>query len=242
MIQLLNVQEMFESHVKFHGLDTEEAYKKNLSVQSSIWPWRDADVNYYLNSQGYRCPEWSHCRWDQSILIFGCSFMFGPGVDQTQTVASQLQEKLSIPVINLGALGQSVMFQWINTVILREADIRPVAVVYVWPEENRFLEFKNAEGTAIRAWGSWSDNLAGIARQWVGHPYQGLCMLRHTISCVNSLWKCPVLHYKVGVNLDPTIKLSPLLALGDHARDDSHPGPTTYGHWASIISQDLKLK
>lgn len=58
--------------------------------------------HYTVNSQGYRCPEFDAIDWENSIIFFGCSHVFGIGLLDHETVANQLSLILNCPVINLG--------------------------------------------------------------------------------------------------------------------------------------------
>jgi hypothetical protein len=95
--------------------DDQATYEANLKTQPADWEWRTRRVRYTVNSQHYRCPEWSDIDWSNSILMLGCSMVFGLGLDDDQTVTASLSRKLGMPVINLGVPGSSAMFQWINT-------------------------------------------------------------------------------------------------------------------------------
>jgi hypothetical protein len=108
------------------GSDTEERFQENLKSQPEDWPWRNQQITYKLNSQNYRAPEWDSIDWENSVVMFGCSQVFGVGVDEDQTLGYYLSELLNKPVINLGIPGGSSMALWINTEKLLNYGINPV--------------------------------------------------------------------------------------------------------------------
>jgi len=60
--------------------DTEELFNHNLKIMPQDWFYRTNPVNYTVNSQGYRTEEFEKIDWAQSVVIFGCSTVFGTGV------------------------------------------------------------------------------------------------------------------------------------------------------------------
>lgn len=117
---------------KFVGCDTYQLYLKNLKRQPESWYYRHNDVNYTLNSLGYRTKEFDQVDWENSIAIFGCSYVFGTGVDDKHTISSFLEDETGIPVINFGVNGSSIMFQLHNSSVLHNYYPKPRAVIYLW--------------------------------------------------------------------------------------------------------------
>ena len=220
--------------------DSFEQFEKNLKSQPDDWYWRHNKITYSFNSQGYRCPEWNECNWSQSILIFGCSFVFGVGVSDNDTLSEQLQKITNKPVINLGCSGSSPMFQWVNTVRLRQSNINPCKVVYLWPQASRSLEFEKYPKNQLKAhWGSWSSQ-SGVGIGWLRHRHQGTYFLKIAIDCCDLLWNCPVYHFyhqdnKVHI-YDYVPNSYELPTQIDNARDLKHPGVQTFQLWATYIA------
>lgn len=223
---------------KESGGDSFAQFKKNLKTQPEDWYWKDKKITYSYNSQGYRCPEWDAIDWSQSILFFGCSFIFGVGVSDEDTCASQLQEITGIPVINLGCPGSSPMFQWVNSVRLRKANINPLKVIYSWPSSCRVSEFKKYPDPILKQhWGPWRD--AGFGNYWIKHRYVGDYFLKEAIDCCDMIWNCPVYHLYINTNrvhiYDYVLNSYELPLQIDYARDLAHPGINTFRSWASYI-------
>jgi hypothetical protein len=132
---------------KFYGSDTEELYKSNLQIQNSDWHYRTKDVEYDLNSAGYRCPEFNTIDWENAIVIHGCSQVFGVGLAEDETITGQLQQFTNRQVINLGKNGASMMFSLANNILLENNFPKPFAVINHWTS-------------------TWRDTIFGI-----DHPY-----------------------------------------------------------------------
>jgi len=127
---------------KWFGGDHEKLFKEHCKKFPSDWYYRTHEVNYTVNSLGYRAPEFSSIKWEESIVIFGCSTVFGIGVDDSETISSYLQDITNIPVINLGSGGKSINFIHHNSIILSEFYKLPLAVVIIWPNFSRFTMYK----------------------------------------------------------------------------------------------------
>ncbi len=225
----------------FHDLDSEDLLEKNLKTMPADWPWRNKTVRYTRNSQGYRAPDWSKINWEESILLFGCSFVYGVGISDEDTCSYQLTHLQNKNVINLGVPGSGPMIQWANTTILRNNGITPRAVIYMWPSSNRTTLFLNNE-EALN-FGPWSEEKWAI--EMLLHPSHGIEYLKYAKWSVDAMWSCPVLHYCLNSSTCNAIENIKFLSLQpkDRARDwngkNSHPGPLTNKQWAETMSNDL---
>jgi hypothetical protein len=209
------------------GSDTEELYLHNLKSQAADWQWRNQKVSYTCNSQNYRAPEWNTIDWSNSIVVFGCSQIFGIGVSDNQTVGYYLSKLLNKSVINLGIPGGSVMALWVNTEKLLDHKVNPLAVIYNWPSANRTVELIDDQYNSPA--GSWMLNRkdAKYGKEWVTHPTQGFEYAKYAVMSVRRSWQCPQLHYSWDSD---TAKFLGLPGLGidlDKARDCMHSGPKT---------------
>jgi hypothetical protein len=226
------------------GSDTEELYQTNLKIQPPDWYWRNHKVVYTTNSQRYRAPEWKDVDWNNSILVFGCSQVFGIGVDDSQTVCCQLSRMLNINVINLGMPGGSIMSMWVNTEKILNNNINPRAVIYNWPMANRVVEL--VDDTKNLAAGTWI--IDHVPRRfgidWVMHPTQGTEYAKYALMSVNRSWSCPQIHHSWDIDLANFLKLPRHLKV-DEARDCMHHGPLSYlllaELWANQLSSKLKI-
>ena len=205
---------------------------------------------YTVNSQGYRCPEFETIDWERSILIFGCSNVFGVGASDEATVSSQLQLLVNRPVINLGQGATGYSFNWMNSTILKECGVRPKAVVYIWPEYSRQSIFNSYNYTEQTTLGHWNLSYPNSDRTKVGvalvsDEFQCAAMAYYYSKNVQVLWNCPVLQYTYAARSKPPnstwIKSMPQGI--DHTPvDPTHPGIKTNIERAKQIHADLQTR
>ena len=103
------------------GLDNQQIYEKNCLSQPVDWHYHKNVINYTLNSHRYRTAEFNQIDWKNSIVIFGCSHTFGIGIDDDDTISSNLSKITNVPVINMGIGGTSIAFSFYNNLILFDA-------------------------------------------------------------------------------------------------------------------------
>ena len=86
--------------LKFTQTDSEEKFYQNREKFGVDWYYYDKQIDYKYNSWGYRTKEFSELN-DDYILVFGCSFTEGIGLNYDDTWASKLGKKLNLDVFNL---------------------------------------------------------------------------------------------------------------------------------------------
>lgn len=217
--------------------DTKDLYDTNLEKYGPSWSWAGKRVEYHRNSQGYRCPEFDTIDWATSTLLLGCSFVFGTGLDEPDTLSARLG------AVNLGHHGASVMHIWGNTQRLSSAGVNPRRVIYFWPSVKRVAQFRG--GPNIMCGGPWNgehDNMIGL---WADDDMHNLGFAVTAVKSSQLMWTCPQYHYTWCPDLAQAMDM-PLLTMSDpkyysrdRARDGTHPGVTTVGKWADRIAQDL---
>lgn len=125
----------------FWAMDTSEKFTQNLKIMPEDWYYRNRIIRYTTNSFGYRAPEWNQVDWKNSIVIFGCSYIFGDGVDDTETIPYFVEKITGIPTINLGVGGSSQLWHLHNSMLIFENYGAPKAVVFAWPDKTRILRY-----------------------------------------------------------------------------------------------------
>ena len=215
------------------GSDTEERFQENLKSQPEDWQWRNQPITYKLNSQNYRAPEWDSIDWENSVVMFGCSQVFGVGVDEDQTLGYYLSELLNKPVINLGIPGGSSMALWINTEKLLNYRINPLAVIYNWPSANRTVELiDNKKNLTTGPWIiDWPQPRFG--KEWILHPTHGFEYAKYALMSTKRSWSCPQLHYCWDLDTAKFLGLPRMANKLDQARDCLHDGPNTLKSYAT---------
>lgn len=150
--QFLPPHEINNKSSKFRATDTEELFLKNLNTQPYDWYYRTAPVNYTLNQHGFRTKEFDEIDWANSVVIFGCSQVFGIGVDDQHTISSQLRDLTGVPVINMGVAGSSITYALHNATILRDRYPKPRSVVNVWTEYSRTVYYHEDWCQTLAVW------------------------------------------------------------------------------------------
>lgn len=138
--------------LKFTQTDSEEKFYQNREKFGVDWYYYDKKINYKYNSWGYRTKEFSELN-DDYILVFGCSFTEGIGLNYDDTWASKLGKKLNLDVFNLGIGGAGPDISSYNTILfhnfLLENKKFPKYVVYQWTFENRTSYMINNENGSV---------------------------------------------------------------------------------------------
>lgn len=148
--------------------DPEELFLENLKTQHENWYYRTAQVNYTLNTEGYRAPEFNTVDWENSVVIFGCSQLFGVGVDDNDTLSAQLSKLINKPVINLGVTGASMTFCFHNSIILKNICANPAAVIQMWTHHDRTVYYGYEQHTAgVTNCGVWNYETFPYTRAWL---------------------------------------------------------------------------
>lgn len=223
--------------------DSRALYRENLHTQPADWTWRDQSIRYTLNTQGFRCPEFSDIDWASSIVCFGCSMTFGIGVDDNDTWVSQLGRELNCDTVNLAWPGASVSFMWANSVELIRAGITPRAVVYYWPEPSRVAEF--TQPGRLFNWGVWEEQRQtrpwanSLGRAWIERDYHARKAAQLMIAGLH--WPCPRLDLTWAWDGVYTGLAEHLHILEDRGRDLGHPGPHSQGQFARAVATRLKI-
>jgi hypothetical protein len=138
----------------FSGSDNIQLFEQNLKTQPEDWYYRTHEVKYTLNSLGYRTKEFDDIDWKESIVIFGCSYVFGVGVTDKHTISYFLEQLSGRPVINMGIGGSSIQTALHNSIILNDSKYpTPKAVVHMITGLNRYQLYG---GNSIDHIGDWN--------------------------------------------------------------------------------------
>lgn len=222
---------------KWSGTDSQSLYLKNLKTQPKEWHYRDKVVQYNLNSNNYRTAEFETIDWANSIVLFGCSHVFGVGVAEDETISHHLSKIMNRPVINLGVGSSSMTFAFHNSVILSEGFPTPWAVVHIWSEISRCVCYA-AQGPVHH--GSWNLDNEEYMKQWAYHDYNPTTHGMMISLASKSIWANRTAYVEASY-FNETAKAVNCteLELIDYARDLCHPGPKTHELTAKILSEKL---
>lgn len=198
-------------------------------------------LNNYPNIHR-RYKTFDNFDWNNSIVVLGCSMVYGQGLTNEQTVAHQLELKLNIPCINLGVQGASPMYIWSELTDILDLGIKPKAIVVVWSDPSRFIEYL---GTDVKNYTVTSAELptaTTIAKEWIAHEHQGFEFAKRAIISSRVMCKdIPYFDYAWFHNKQLDLfNLS--IYTCDSSTDRSHPGPLSYEKWAEHIANDIRCK
>lgn len=223
--------------VKFHGSDSEEAFNKNLKKMPHDWNYRFKEIEYHINSYGYRTEEFDQLNWKDSIVLFGCSNIFGIGVAEDENLTHFIKIKTGRPIINLGAPGSSILFSYFNALSVEQRYPTPAAVVNAWTSYDRITMF---ERTVAQHYGNWKNSINHkLWNQTETNPLMYALMIQLSSRV---LWERKTKYFEFSFFKHTAIELNcPHFQFHMTARDLAHPGPQCLERAADQIITELKL-
>jgi len=170
---------------EFINPDTEKLYNDNLKNKPKDWYYRHNEVTYTLNSKGYRTKEFDDIDWKNSIVIFGCSHIFGIGVTDEHTIPHFLEEISGFPVVNFGIRGSSIQTTLHNGIILKDSKYpTPKAILPCWSSLSRYQIYSKQE-IEHHGYGSWDEDEGPLKQNRYHSIFQNLM----NIKMFRNLWK-----------------------------------------------------
>jgi hypothetical protein len=224
------------------GYDSKEFFEQNLKTKPEDWYYRTHEVKYTLNSLGYRTKEFDDIDWKESIVIFGCSLIFGVGVTDEHIIPYFLEQLSGRPVINMGVPGSSIQHALHNSIILNDSEYpTPKAVVNMWTDLDRYQLYENNFITNMGIWRKSNDKFE-TSDNMIPFNLMNIKMIRN-------LWKNKTIYFEGGFNLEQQQLITKLdkeiyCELFDVefglARDFSHIGPVQNFKIAKKIYKKIK--
>ena len=218
--------------------DDEESFLKNLKTQPADWRYRTVEVNYTLNSSNYRTNSFDRIDWSESVVIFGCSMVFGVGLDDSETIDSAFYKLTGIPAINMGSCSTSMMFSLYNSTILNKNYPTPKAVIQLWTGINRCTHFTSDK---IVNYGSWNIE-EPFNRYWNQDETNPVANALFCQMNSRQLWQDKTTYYEASAfgSTADALECDQLKNI-DYSRDLLHPGHLTAQLTAETIADKLKL-
>jgi hypothetical protein len=219
------------------GLDSKKNFDRNLIIKGKNWEYFNKKVKYTQNKNGYRTYNFDTIDWKNSVILFGCSNVFGVGLDDSDTISSRLSKIINRPVINMGGPGTSITFSFHNNLILKNHYPTPIAVVNLWTSYDRCIYYKKFNVLEL---GSWSLN-DPYYRMWslsesnpIIQGYFCLMAARHSWSHIK--------YYEASMFKETAKKFDiDYIDRLDDARDLMHPGSQTSLFTAEKIAKNLNV-
>ena len=227
------------SNKKFYWIspDTEKTFEKNKKVMGNDWIYQNAEIPYCHDEYGFRIKQLGSqkCRWEESIVVFGCSNVYGIGLVYEDTFCYQLEQMLGIPVINLGMPASAVDFATRNSYILYKNFPHPRASVHMWTELSRQSDWYGKNNLIAK------NNVPSSPNYYPDINWEARS--EHLIDLDRTLWKDKTIYYESTFWYENSIRLGiDMINTIDTARDVSHPGPKTNYLLSLAISERLKSK
>jgi len=249
---------MFPGTVNWYGFDNKARFQENTKKLPDVMAvWQDQIFDYTINSQGFRTSEFLRVDWVNSVVVLGCSIVFGEGLNNTDCLTYRLSEIISRPVINLGISGAGPDLIFYNALALQHQYPQLQRVIIVWPGADRLTEFTDRDARCYGAWNCDSNNskeLTGWHRIYAtmnAKPEHRAHILRMYSYALQIIWGerlceftwAPETADHIGCKLlngDRSNWDRTDLIRGDLARDLVHPGRDSHRAWAQQIAKSLK--
>mgnify|MGYP001212377744 CR=1 FL=1 len=234
-VKIFKIEDRTELNTSwYHDSDGEAKFKQNLKRTPSDWKYRTETITYKTNSLGYRTKELNKINWKKSIVVLGCSLVFGVGVSEEDTIANQLSEITGHYVVNMGVSGSSGQFAVHNLACLLQY-YKPKAIAIGWPDTSRVPLY--LKDRTIQC-GSWRDDPAGLGKAMRRYDWHkdSILQLQQLIARQMGMTADFTLFKGVQTVLD-----TPYIPIIDYGRDLGHGGVKTYNNVAKCIAEQLSL-
>ncbi len=227
---------------EFWGTDSREAFQKHLTSLPQDWHYRTKQIEYTVNSECYRTAPFDQIDWNNSVVVFGCSVVFGEGLAQDETLCYQLERLIGVPVINMGLCASSMFHSYYNQVCLLERGFKPKAIVHAWSGLARVMNFNENHTINIGPWSrEQNPEYAGILKYWNIDEYNPGGFAWFVRRLARTL--APRDYFDLAISFKETARVldCDFVPLTDKARDQIHPGPDTMKVAAQLIANNLKF-
>lgn len=227
-------ENIYETKEKLKGTwdfctsDSQHKFQEVLNYKPKDWYYRNANVKYTLNSEGYRAKEFNQIDWKNSIVMFGCSHVFGTGNDDLSTIPVLLENLTKIPVVNMGINGACIKAMAHNSLSLYHSYDTPKMVIFGW--------------TSLTRKGAYFNNaIESIGSSFSSEEEVTDCVLTNLllIDLIRTMWvkKCPIYEFSFFKSSAKMINCDYYKNV-DCARDDAHYGIKSH----YIISEKIYNK
>ena len=233
----------------WQATDSKENFKKNKKKLGDSWHYANKQVNYNFNSDGYRTEEFNNIDWAKSVVMFGCSLVFGVGLAEDEIIPYQLSKILKKNVINMGAAGSSVEFNLYNNLILKKGYPTPLAVINLWTNIERTTQYNKYNILDLGEWNTKQSKFQRFKNFILSNSVKNnqTCTINGYFNMLMAklLWDSNKIKYYEASFFENTTKIHNIDFLStqivDQARDCLHPGPKTAKSVAEFIARKLNV-
>jgi hypothetical protein len=119
--------------LSWSGSDTKENLEKNTNRDY----WKDIDISYVYNAQGFRTYNLTDLYEKKINVALGCSLTEGIALPISWAWPTLLEEKTDLPMLNLGLGGGST--DTVARILSNISEMYNIQTVYIlWPHFSRF--------------------------------------------------------------------------------------------------------
>lgn len=237
---------------KWSGTDGQTRFEENKKTAPADWKYRNKEVEYHVNTSGFRTKDFKDIDWANSVVLLGCSCTFGVGLAEDETIAYELEKLLGRPVVNLGIPGGSNQ-QILNvSAALREKFPVPAGVVVNWSTGDRFPYYLKDHWYNAGAWDATEvtgkdiiKGNANISKLWENRyvdRYNELCESYYMSRASNAIWKDITKYVTISQFPDSAhaMRVDKFFPIDKDARDLLHPGHSSTIRIAEYLYSKLK--
>lgn len=231
----------FNTCLPYNLNDNPERNRREWASLGRTWYDPGIPISYGINSHGYRTSELATIAWDDAVVCFGDSLMFGTGVAECHTIPSLLGETLGMGYVNLGECNASNLLMAENSVALRGMGIKPRAVVVLLTNIAR-TTWTTPEGRInLNAWNMQTDDQRKYFMRWVFDEDRVKHQTMHAIETMRVVWRdVPLAFLCWSQDTASAFDLERISwSMDDLARDARHPGPKTNKVFANRFAEML---
>jgi hypothetical protein len=177
----------------------------------------------------------------------GCSCTFGLGVDDNDTISSQLSNLTGKEVINMGIIGSSNQFMLDNSLILKKIFGEPYGLIMLWTSTTRFPYYGFDK---IRHIGFWDRNMSGETPNKYSNMFDNfyseksheMITFNNILNATRNIWSDKT-KYIEGTFFEDTAhygKIDLFFETTDYGRDLMHPGVENIKLVAEKLNEKFK--
>jgi hypothetical protein len=175
--------------------------KYNRNIQDY---WHAKNIRYNLNEHNFRTNHnFESLKDNDFFLATGCSITMGVGIDEDSRWSNQLEQRLTIPVVNLGVGASDI-----NTVIRNVSTYianynKPMAIIIQIPELTRFSFLQPTGISQCRSYffvrEFASDSATELERQGADYHFNQEVAIQQlvTLQTVMSAFRIPVIYFSI---------------------------------------------
>lgn len=123
--------------VNFWDTDTEELFNKNKVLLGEKWIWSNIEIEYKINSLGYRMEEFDNIDWSNYMVSLGCSHCAGVGIRLEDTYSYRISKELDLDLVNGGIPGGNNELMLMNVSRLLANKNPPKLITISWSALSR---------------------------------------------------------------------------------------------------------